>query len=226
VSRPVIGVTLSRRSAWRVHPFFAWAVRRADGRTARIDGSERRRGTCEGLDALIVGGGDDIGVDLYGGQPMPQAVFDQERDELEATLLRDARARALPVLGVCRGAQLLNVIRGGTLHQNIWETYPEARRIKTPLPRKRVEVLPGTLLASFYGTEPSRVNALHTQSVDALGYEMQVAARDEVGMVQAVEATSGPFAIGVQWHPEFLVFSRRDFLLFRELVAAARGRAS
>ena len=83
-------------------------------------------------------------------------------------------------------------------------------------------VLEGTGLASIAGTAPMRVNALHSQAVDRLGTGLRIAARDGGGMIQAVERSSTPFALGVQWHPEYLIYARRQRALFRALVDAAR----
>lgn len=182
----------------------------------------RARNNLRGLDGLIIGGGDDVGVELYGGDLMPHSRFDEARDRLEIALIEEAESRRLPILGVCRGAQLINVARGGTLHEDIYETYPDAHRIHTPLPRKCVRIAPGSRLAGIVGEEPSRVNALHRQSVDRLGDGLRPVAWDEAGVVQAIEATARDrLVVGVQWHPEYLVASRRDWRLFKALAEAA-----
>jgi len=223
--RPRIGVTTSTRTGWRVFPFFKLALWRAGGRAARIHVRGGRR-SLDGLDGLVIGGGDDIGVELYGGEIVPDIRIDPARDELEINLIREAEARRLPILGVCRGAQLLNVERGGTLHQDIFVSYPDAKKVRTPLPRKTIHILRGSRLASIKGIEVSRVNALHHQSIDKLGEDFQVAAWDEAGIVQAIESTRPRLVMGVQWHPEYLIFSKADQALFRALVQAAKARGS
>jgi putative glutamine amidotransferase len=88
-----------------------------------------------------------------------------------------------------------------------------------------MRIVPDTHLARIAGTDPMRVNALHSQAVDCLGLGLRVAARDEYGMIQAIERAAPPFALGVQWHPEHLFYARRQRALFRALVeAAAEGR--
>lgn len=225
-SRPRIGITVSERTGWRVFPFFRFALWLAGGRAVRIQ-TGRDRLTTEGLDGLVIGGGDDLSVELYGGRLVPEARFDHARDRLEMRLIGEAEARRIPILGVCRGAQLINVVRGGTLHQDILADYPNAKRLYTPLPRKRIRVESGSRLAAIIGTRPGRVNALHSQSVDRLGDDLLAVAWDEAGIVQAVESERARFVLGVQWHPEYLVFSRGNRRLFRALVAAAReGRGA
>ncbi len=218
--RPKIAVTVSASTGWRVFPFFQLALWRAGGRAVRFQ-TGRDRLTLDGLDGLIIGGGDDLSVELYGGRIVPESVFDRERDALEMSLLAQAEERRLPILGVCRGSQLINVVRGGNLHQDIFAIYPDAKRLHTPLPRKTIRIKPGSRLAAVQGTEPSKVNALHTQSVDRLGTDLCAVAWDEANVIQAIESERARFVLGVQWHPEYLVFSRRDQRLFRALVKAA-----
>lgn len=221
-TRPVIGITTSARSGWRIFPAIAASVLLAGGRAVwwRVG----RPADIADVDGLIVGGGDDISADLYGGRLVPEARVDPQRDALEIGLIRDARASERPVLGICRGAQMMNIALGGTLHQNIYEAYAGTRKLWTVLPRKTVEVTPSTRLAAIAGTAPMRVNALHTQSVKDLGSGLAVAAREESGVVQAIEGTEGVFFMGVQWHPEHLFYARRQRRIFRALVAAAAAR--
>ncbi|MDX1541078.1 MAG: gamma-glutamyl-gamma-aminobutyrate hydrolase family protein, partial [Geminicoccaceae bacterium] len=220
MSRPRIAVTTSRgwgRWLW----WWCWlAITRAGGRAVRL--KPGRAFELERLDGLLVGGGDDISPTLYRGELDPAVKIDPERDRLELEALEHARARSLPVLGICRGAQMINVFLGGSLHEDIYEIYEAAPKLRTVLPKKRVHVSEGSQLDSILECRACRVNALHHQSVDRVGKGLEVVARDEHGMVQAVERLNGPFMIGVQWHPEFLVFDRGQQRLFRRLVDAAR----
>lgn len=147
---------------------------------------------------------------------------DQDRDELETELIRGALAEGMPILGICRGAQLLNVHLGGTLHQELEAFYDETPQIRAVRPRKKIEIEPGSLLAEVLRTRACRVNALHRQAVDHLGEGVQVAAREATGVIQAIEHPDRPFLLGVQWHPEYLPQSRRQRRLFKSLVEAAR----
>lgn len=219
-SRPVIGITTSARSGWRIFPMIALSVLIAGGR-ARWFHVGREASAAE-VDGLIVGGGDDISADLYNGELMLESRIDPARGALEKRLIEEAGALGRPVLGICRGAQMLNIVRGGALHQDIYETYEDAKRMWTVLPRKSVEICPQTRLSAIMGPAKARVNALHTQSVSRLGDGLRLAARDQWGITQAVESTEGPLALGVQWHPEHLFYARRQRAIFRALVVAAR----
>lgn len=150
--------------------------------------------------------------------------LDPERDELEMDLCRFALDRNLPVLGICRGAQLLNVALGGTLHQDTRMFYEETPNIRTVLPRKTVLLTSGSRLRRILRADSCLVNSLHDQAVNRLGEGMAVAAREPNSVVQGIEHTERPFVIGVQWHPEFLPQVRRQQRLFRELVTVAGWR--
>ncbi|TCO72485.1 gamma-glutamyl-gamma-aminobutyrate hydrolase family protein [Rhodovulum euryhalinum] len=220
--RPRIAVTTSARSGWRIFPLVALNVWLAGGRARRWGAG--RPADLDTVDGLIIGGGDDISPDLYGGRLVTSARLDPARDALERRLVEAAIALGKPVLGICRGAQMINVALGGTLDQDAYGTYTASDRVWTILPKKRVEIAPGTRLAEIAGTGPMRVNALHSQAVDRLGEALVVAARDRGGMVQAIERDRDPFALGVQWHPEHLLYARRQRALFAALVAAAGAR--
>ena len=218
-NRPVIGVTVSRRSGWRIYPLIALNVWLAGGCARRWQAG--RAAGIDRVDGVIIGGGDDISPDLYGGRIVTSARLDPARDALERGVLLAAFVRRKPVLGICRGSQMLNIALGGTLHQDAYATYAASDHMRTVLPRKTVDLVPGTRLARLAGEAPMKVNALHSQAVDSLGRGLRVAARDPGGMVQAIERVRDPFAIGVQWHPEHLFYVHRQQALFRALVSAA-----
>jgi putative glutamine amidotransferase len=174
------------------------------------------------LDGLVIGGGDDIGAEIYGGEVMPDIRIDPERDKLELKLLDTALPAGWPILGICRGSQMLNVALGGTLHTDIHAVYIEAPRMRTVLPKKTVHIELDSRLHRITGCNPCRVNALHHQSVDRVGRGLRVVARDEAGIVQAIEGIGAEFLLGVQWHPELLVFSKPQQRLFAALAEATQ----
>jgi putative glutamine amidotransferase len=197
------------------------ALRRAGGRAERLcpgDAVDIAR-----YDGLVIGGGDDIDAALYGGDIEPAIRIDRERDALELGLLEGALGRGLPVLGICRGAQMINVFRGGTLHESIYDAYEGIPRRRSPLPSKSIDIQSGSRLHALLRRDRDRVNALHHQSIDTLGAGLQVVARDCFGIVQAIEDSAERFLLGVQWHPEYMIGSRGQQRLFAALVAAARS---
>lgn len=149
---------------------------------------------------------------------------DRARDELETRLIREALARDLPILGICRGAQLLNVVLGGSLHQELRDYYTETPQIRSVLPRKRVNLVPESRLQQILGCQQCKVNALHKQAIKEPGEGLSIVAREANQVIQAVEHTGKGFVIGVQWHPEYMPQSEGQFSLFQALVQTALGQ--
>ncbi|WP_439123964.1 gamma-glutamyl-gamma-aminobutyrate hydrolase family protein [Marivita sp.] len=221
MSRPNIAVTTSSRTGWRVYPLINLNLWITGGRGVRW--GVGRVADLEHVDGLIIGGGDDIGPDLYGGRLGISARLDPERDELERCLAEAALEQNIPVLGICRGSQMLNVALGGTLDQDAWTTYGPERKITTILPKRNICVEEETHLSLISGEHPMKVNALHSQAVDRLGEGLRISAKDTGGMIQAIERVRDPFALGVQWHPEHLFYAHRQRAIFRALVTAANA---
>jgi putative glutamine amidotransferase len=196
------------------------ALYRAGARSVRL--VPGRPLPVEPLQGLIIGGGDDIGAEIYGGKVLPDVRIDPERDKLELDLLKAALPAGLPILGICRGSQMINVALGGTLHTDIYEVYVQAPKMRTVLPRKTVTIERGSRLDRILSCNPCQVNALHHQSVDRIGQGLKIAAHDESGIVQAIESESAQFLLGVQWHPELLVWKKPQQRLFAALTGAAR----
>ncbi len=149
------------------------------------------------------------------------------RDEFEYACFKYAHEHRLPVLGICRGAQLINVALGGRLFRDLAGFYEESPAVRSILPRKSVAIEPDTRLRAIIGAQRCGVNALHRQAIDAdkLGVGLRVAALETTGVVQAIEAVDASgFLLGVQWHPEYLPQHAAHRRLFSALVAAARPR--
>lgn len=172
------------------------------------------------LDGLIVtGGAFDIDPALYGEVPHPLTTPRPARTAAEQALLRAALRQRKPVLGICGGMQLLAVEADGTLIQHL----PPERLHEQPNPRHEpgheVALLPDTRLARIVGTERMNVNSSHHQAVRNAG-RATVSARAPDGIIEAIELDDVPFAIGVQWHPEFTL-DPGDRRLYAALVEAA-----
>jgi putative glutamine amidotransferase len=223
--KPLIGVTGPAGRGFALWGFAALSLWLAGARARRIT-PPLERARLDGLDGLLIGGGDDVGAALYGGEVRPDVRLDPERDALELQALELFWSTERPILGICRGAQIMNVFRGGTLHQNVRETYEIRRHPRTPLPLKRIRIAPETRLGDVIRLSQVRVNSLHNQSVDVLGEGLLVAARDRHGMVQAIEHVGEPFRVGVQWHPELLFYKLAHRRLFRAFADAAREAAA
>jgi putative glutamine amidotransferase len=182
----------------------------------------------DGLDGLLLSGGGDIEPRRYGGVAVPEIDgVDPARDEWELALVAGALDRGLPVLGICRGAQVINVAAGGTL-------VPDLGAVSDVLHRDRdrfdedvhpVEVLAGSRLAWAMGREHVGVNTLHHQAVDEVGLGLQAVAWSPDGVIEAIEGIARGRVLGVQWHPELLSHLPGNPELFQWLVAeASRAR--
>ncbi|HSJ53148.1 MAG TPA: gamma-glutamyl-gamma-aminobutyrate hydrolase family protein, partial [Anaerolineae bacterium] len=185
------------------------------------------RALYERLDGLLLTGGEDIDP-IHFGEPIHEKCgsISAERDSTELRLTRWAAAEGKPVLAICRGIQVLNVALGGSLYQDIAAQLSKARRHDwyPGFPRNHLahsaQIAPGTRLATIAGTETLQVNSLHHQSLKDVAPGLVVTAVAPDGVVEAVEASEHPFALGVQWHPEELAGedarARRLFVAFVE----------
>lgn len=222
MARPTIAVTGPERGAFGPRVCVAWAVRLYGGRPVQVRPSQAEH--LPAFDGVVVTGGHDVHPVLYGAEPEVQPNYDQERDALEKQVICEALDRRRPILGICRGAQLLNVCLGGTLVQDLSSHRNRTSHRRTVLPLKTLEVAPDTLLAALMGRPERRINSLHNQAIHRLGRGLQVSGRDQDAIVQAVEDRGYGYLVGVQWHPEFLLYSRAQRRLFGALVSAAAHR--
>ncbi|MGI8801166.1 MAG: gamma-glutamyl-gamma-aminobutyrate hydrolase family protein [Solirubrobacteraceae bacterium] len=182
------------------------------------------------LCGLLLSGGPDLDPIAYGapGHAM-LGPTEPALDAFEVALARQADRRGIPILGICRGAQALNVSRGGTLHQHLPEVTDGSIVHRQVIPGNRtchdVRIAPDSMLATILGPGRLSVNSFHHQAIDRLGRGLRPVAWATDGTIEAVEAPARPFVLGVQWHAETLVAQRRHRALFRRLVIAARAHA-
>jgi putative glutamine amidotransferase len=190
----------------------------------------RLRALYEVLDGLVLSGGEDVDPAHFGEPPHPGIRrVHPERDETELTLARWAMEQGMPLLAICRGIQVFNVALGGNLYQDIQAQLPGAERHdwypgypRDHLPHS-VVVPSGTHLSRILGTTFLPVNSLHHQAVKDVAPGLTVVARAPDQVIEAVEAVGHSFAIGVQWHPEELIYSDiRARWLFDALVEACQ----
>jgi putative glutamine amidotransferase len=178
----------------------------------------------DAMDGLVLVGGADINPAVYGHEPHPEALpFSDVRDRAELALLGGALERDMPILGICRGMQLLNVAAGGDLHQHIPELTPDPATHRAGpgvWARHEVEIIPDCRLHQLLGTRVEVVSAHHQAPVE-IGRDLTVVASADDGTVEAVEHPGRRFCIGVLWHPE--EDSELGAPLFAELVEQARS---
>ena len=180
-------------------------------------------------DGLLLTGGPDVDPARYGQEILPVGVgISPERDAMECAAFRLFEAAGKPILGICRGVQLINVMRGGTLYQDIPAQHPSAiahRQLEDhDVPTHEVRPLPSTPLWKLSGGQPLRVNTLHHQAVDRPGEGVEVMGVAPDGLIEAIWVPSYPFMWGVQWHPEYL-WPKDDAAMgiFRAFVEACKA---
>ena len=184
------------------------------------------------LDGILLTGGSDLDPALFNGNPHPRVYdVDPERDALEIALVQRAAAHKQPFLGICRGIQAINVALGGTLYTDIGDQLPGALRhdLYPNIPRDyrahEVILAPSSKLAAILATDRPQVNSLHHQGLDRIAQGLSVTGRAPDGLVESVELPDHPFAIGVQWHPEWLQDDPAMRNLFKAFMdAAANGK--
>lgn len=178
---------------------------------------------------LVLTGGADVSPDMFGADPHPRlGSISPARDEFELALARAALQADLPVLGICRGMQVLNVAAGGGLIQDIESCVPgaHAHRVSAPRwhPTHAVSVAPQSILRKVSGRDTMMVNSFHHQAVHPTAPGFEVTARAGDGIVEAIEKVGSRFTVGVQWHPEALAGRHPEALgLFKEFIIAAQG---
>lgn len=223
MARPVIAITGPERGAFGPRFLVALAVRRYGAKPLQLRPSQRHE--THAFDAVVVTGGHDVDPVLYAAEPEVHPRYDQERDQLEMSIIEQALAKRLPLLGICRGAQLLNVSRGGNLWQHLNDHRSNTSHRWTVLPLKTLCLeKEDSLLGRLLQSQQCKINSLHNQAMNEIGDGLQVVARDLDQIVQAVEDPSFDYLLGVQWHPEFLLFLSRQRRLFKALVKTASKR--
>ena len=184
----------------------------------------------DACDGLLLTGGEDVSPLWFGREPEKQmGIIDVPRDSFELPLAKLALERELPILGICRGIQLLNVAAGGTLRQDLVHDPSSTvqHRMKTAggaAVHHTITIVPGSRLHRLVGHETMAVNSYHHQAVDELADGFQVVAKAADGVVEAIEPVDERNILAVQWHPEVMPHDRAETrALFAWLIEAAKG---
>jgi putative glutamine amidotransferase len=223
---PFIGITadageINNRPSFFIYKAYTQAVEHAGGIPVLLAGTAKTRELVERIDGLVITGGNfDISPALYGEQPIMDLQIVPERTAFEAAVYLESLKRGIPVLGVCGGCQLINVIAGGSLYQDI------NAQMQTSLDHTKgshgVTVESNTMLRSILGQDRTTVNTSHHQAVKTPGKDIIVSAKADDGIIEAVEHRDFPDVLGVQWHPERMGEDMQQ--IYKWLVTAAQKR--
>ena len=228
--KPIIGIAISNRVKSKkiysvINNDYIKAVQKAGGIPILIPFSSNIENIKEYIDkiqGIIFTGGEDISPLVYNEDPLKEVeCIIEERDRFELELFKEVYEKQIPILGICRGLQLINIALGGNLYQDINFQIPNSYG-HAPKNTSRhnlyhsVKIEKDSKLFDIFKTEDLKVNSFHHQSIKKLGTDLKITALSNDGIIEAVESTNEKFLVAVQWHPENLVERHTEFLSFFE----------
>ena len=234
--KPIIGISTNQSKNVHGHPTVALmqsyvnAVIQAGGVPVLIPSMIHDDGwdaLYARLDGILLSGGGDMAVERFSGEPHPRVdEVDPQRDSVELKMVKAAVEDGKPFLGICRGAQVINVGLGGTLYTHLQDQFPNSLDHAYPGNRRtvlvhEVKLEEGTRIAEVMGEPILKVNSLHHQGLKDIAPSLRVTGYAPDGLVEAVELPDHAFGIAVQWHPEWLTDQGPTRNLFRKFVEAA-----
>ena len=234
--KPLIGITTNQSKNTNGQPTvmlmqsYVHAVMQAGGVPVLIPSMIHEDGwdaLYARLDGILFSGGGDIAIERFSGEAHPRVDdVDLERDSIEIKMVNAAAEDGKPFLGICRGAQVMNVALGGTLYTHIPDQFPNALDHAYPGNKRtvlvhEVKLEEATRIAEVMGEPILKVNSLHHQGLKEIATPLKVTGYAPDGFVEAVELPDHPFGLGVQWHPEWLTDQKPTRNLFRKFVEAA-----
>ena len=237
MSKPLIGICPNLRStepfgdAYFLYSRYASLISQSGALPVilpLVGNREEARELLERVEGLVLTGGADIDPKHYGQAARhPDRLAPRERTTSDFAYVREAKDRGMAALGICLGAQTLNVAFGGSLLQHIPEDVPGALEHEDEpegvSPDHPIRIEPGTILARALGVDSATVNSYHHQGIGEVAAGFRVAARSPDGIIEAIERTDHPFFIGVHWHPERMPEREITRRLLRAFVDATRG---
>ncbi len=234
--RAIIGITPSRRenySEYRLPQRYANAVTAAGGLPVILPFVKEKeiiKDYLDLVDGLLLSGGIDPDPLIFGENPLPgMGEIDPERDQFEIELINGALVRDIPILGICRGCQMINVAAGGTITQDLktefqGKVYKHMQDAPDWYPTHYIRIEEKSILNRLLEEGKVKVNSVHHQAVEDVGSDFRITARSDDGVIEAIERKDNSFVLGVQWHPERMYQKDKRFLtLFQELVKWASG---
>lgn len=237
MTKPIIGIgsdilaTPGKRDRVFAYTSYIESLRRAGAVPVLIPPQpENAADLVESLDGIVLAGGGDCDPAVYGEEPHPSVEpMDPRRQDNDLTLARIARDRGIPTLGICLGVQIMNIVAGGRIIQDI-DSQAGTSIVHASVPEDRarhdVRVEDGTRLAAILGARTFNVNSSHHQAIRSAGQGLRVTAQAPDGIIEGLEDPAHPFYVGVQWHPEDMPGEESAATIFRAFVEAAREYAA
>lgn len=220
-TRPLIGVTLPDKGNFFASIFIKFNLFLQGAKTTFLRPSKKNIDFIK-LDGLILSGGSDIDPTLYGANKNAHNTpLDKTRDSFELKALDQAYQKKLPILGICRGAQLINIYFKGDLYPTILDLDEYLIHENSIFPIKNIVIKKFSELFSIVKQTPIMGNSIHNQAIKKVGKDLKVVATHEK-IIEAIEKKDYPFLLGVQWHPEYLFYLKEDRKIFKEFVQASK----
>jgi putative glutamine amidotransferase len=231
--QPIIAITTKREVIGQPHitiwEYYIQSVIRAGGIPILIPSlinNDQLRQLASIADGILISGGGDIDPIIFKGQEHNKVYgIDEERDRVELELVKLAATRSIPLLGICRGLQVINIAMGGTLFTDIADQFSKSIKHSNKSFTKiihDVKVDPGSLLNSIVEQATLKVNSLHHQGINRLGSGLSVSAVAGDGLTEGIENSEKEFFMGVQWHPEAMTEDPAAIALFSSFINAAQ----
>ncbi len=215
--KPLIGICLPDKGNLFAYIFIKLNLKLQGAYSIRLRPSKNNV-KFEKLDGLILSGGNDIDPTLYGGdKEAHNTPLDKKRDAFELKMIDNAYKKRIPILGICRGAQLINIYFEGTLYPKILDLDEYIIHRNSVFPIKSAIIKRISKLFSITKKKEVVINSIHNQAINEVGEDLKVSAC-YYNIIEAIEKEDYPFLLGVQWHPEYLIYIKEHRLIFKKLV--------
>lgn len=227
-TKPLIGVTTSCQQGHIMWWLIRLGVTLAGGKALRLNVLNNR--DFRHCDGYIISGGADIDPSCYGQENTASINIEPARDALEQAVITHALKEKKPLMGICRGAQMINITQGGTLYQNAQNFYgnfvPSESVFRKVFSRRKIRMIKKGILYELAGKSTYlSVNSIHHQAIHQVGKQLKVVALDDDDIIQAIEIkdSDGIFIVGVQWHPELMLYRTFHRSLFSTLIYSTKS---
>ena len=216
-SKPLVGVCLPDKGNFFAYLFIKLNIRLQGAYSIRLRPSKNNL-KFEKIDGLILSGGNDINPTLYGeDKDAHNTPLDKKRDAFELKMIDKAYKSKIPILGICRGAQLINIYFNGTLYPKILDLDEYIVHQNSIFPIKSAFIKKISDLFSILKKKELVINSIHNQAINEVGEDLKISAcHDKI--IEAVEKQDYPFLLGVQWHPEYLIYLKEHRLIFKSFI--------
>ena len=231
--KPLIGVTTSANKGYSMWWFIRLGVQMMGGKAIRISAIQNSN-NFKCCDAYIISGGVDIDPQNYKQDNIASQDIEPDRDVLEQKVIKHALKNDKALMGICRGAQMINIVKGGNLYQKAGDFYegfmPSENVISKAVLRRKIKITEDGILMKIFKHRPTLwVNSIHRQAINELGEGLKIVGLDKYGIVQAIECNDvkkNNFILGMQWHPEFMLYSRAHRKIFKSFLDYTKDRLS